>query len=293
MVEIRIAAVMAVHNRRALTLTCLDSLRSQLLPGGTLDVFVLDDASTDGTAEAVAQRHPDVRLLRGDGHQYWNGGMRRALDQAMAGDYDYYLWMNDDTRLVDNGGLALLLQTEQQLRERGHDPVIVVGTTRHPDTSELTYGGQTRLSRHRPLSWTLLQPGSEPQRCETMNGNIVLIPREVIRRVGNIDPAYIHLMGDLDYGLRAGAAGCQVWIAPGTVGECASHPPRRTDLQPLRWELRRLWSVKELPPRPWLIFSHRWAGRLWFFYWLSPYLRRGLGLLLQRTRVLASVSGVR
>ena len=293
MVETRIAAVMAVHNRRALTLTCLDSLRSQHLPGGTLDVFVLDDASTDGTAEAVAQRHPDVRLLHGDGQQYWNGGMRRALDEAMAGDYDYYLWMNDDTTLVDDGVLALLLQTERQLRERGHDPVIVAGTTRHPDTGELTYGGHVRLSRHRPLRWTLVQPGDEPQRCETMNGNIVLIPREVIRRVGNIDPAYIQQMGDLDYGLRAGAAGCQVWIAPGTVGECASHPPRRTDLQPLRRELRRLWSVKELAPRPWFVFSHRWAGRLWLLFWLSPYLRRGLGLIVERTHVRFTVPGVR
>jgi GT2 family glycosyltransferase len=293
MAGIRIAAVMAVHNRRALTLACLDSLRTQQLPGATLDVFVLDDASTDGTAEAVTQHHPDVRLLRGDGHLYWNGGMRCALDQAMAGDYDYYLWMNDDTTLVDNGVLALLLYTEQQLRERGHGPVILAGTTRHPQTGEPTYGGQVRLSPRRPLRWTLMQPGSQPRRCETMNGNIVLVPRAVVQRVGNIDPAYIQQMGDLDYGLRASAAGCEVWIAPGTVGECASHPPRRTDLQPLRHELRRLWSVKELAPRPWLVFTHRWAGRLWFFYWLSPYLRRGLGLILQRTRVRSTVSGVR
>ena len=61
----RIAAVMAVHNRKALTLACLDSLRAQQVPDSTLDVFVLDDASTDGTAEAVTRRHPDVRLLDG------------------------------------------------------------------------------------------------------------------------------------------------------------------------------------------------------------------------------------
>jgi hypothetical protein len=51
--------------------------------------------------------------------------------------------------------------------------------------------------------------------------------------------------------------------------------------------------VKELAPVPWLVFTHRWAGRLWFFYWLSPYLRRGLGLILQRTRLRSTVSGVR
>ena len=160
MTGIRIAAVMTVHNRRALTLECLDSLRAQQVPGGALDVFVVDDGSTDGTAEAVTQHHPDVRLLCGNGDLYWNGGMRRALDEAMAGDYDYYLWMNDDTKLVGDAVIALLLQTEQQLRERGHVPVIVVGTTRHPETGEHTYGGQVRLFRWRRLRWTLVQPGN-------------------------------------------------------------------------------------------------------------------------------------
>jgi GT2 family glycosyltransferase len=284
---------MAVHNRRDLTLACLDDLRHQQVPGGTLDVFVLDDASTDGTADAVAQRHPEVRVLQGDGELYWNGGMRRALGEAMRGDYDYYLWMNDDTRLVDDGVLALLLRTEGQLRERGHPRVILAGTTRHPETGEPTYGGRSRLSRRRRMRWTLVRPGSEPRPCESMNGNVVLVPRAVVRQVGNIDRAYIQQMGDLDYGLRARAAGCEVWVAPGTVGVCASHPPRRTDVQPLRRELARLWSAKELAPRSWAVFTHRWAGRLWFVYWLSPYLRRGLGLILERVRARFTVPGVR
>lgn len=292
MAGLRIAAVMAVHNRRDLTLACLDSLRAQQLAGDTLDVFVLDDASTDGTAAALLERHPDVRLLRGNGQLYWNGGMRRAFGEAMAADYDYYLWMNDDTEL-DDGVVELLLRTERELREQGHGPVIVAGTTRHPDTGELTYGGQVRLSRWRRVAWTLVQPGGEPRPCETMNGNTVLIPRAVVQSVGNIDPAYVQQMGDFDYGLRARAAGCEVWVAPGTVGTCASHSERRTDLQPLQRELARLWSVKELAPRPWLVFTRRWAGRLWPIYWLSPYVRRGLGLVLQRTPLRHSVSGVR
>ncbi|HEY6795296.1 MAG TPA: glycosyltransferase family 2 protein [Kineosporiaceae bacterium] len=281
MADPRIAAVMTVHNRKDLTLACLDRLRAQHVPGTTLDVFVLDDASTDGTAEAVIRRHPEVRLLRGNGDLYWGGGMQRALGAAMADDYDYYLWMNDDTTL-DDGALSLLLGCELEVRERGHGPVIVVGSTRHPDTGELTYGGRVRLSRRRPLGWTLVEPGSEPRPCETMNGNTVLVPRAVVERVGTIDPAYVQQMGDFDYGLRARAAGCEVWVAPGTVGTCASHPARRTDLQPLRQELARLWSVKELSPKPWFVFTRRWAGPLWPVYWLSPYLRRGLGLILER-----------
>jgi GT2 family glycosyltransferase len=116
-----------------------------------------------------------------------------------------------------------------------------------------------------------------------MNGNATLISRVVVRRVGNIDPAFVQQMGDFDYGLRARAAGCSVWIAPGTVGACASHPKRRPGEQPLGEQLRQLWSIKELTPRSWAVFCRRWAGRLWPLYWLSPYVRRGARLVLERT----------
>jgi GT2 family glycosyltransferase len=278
---VRIAAVMTVYNRVDLTLACLRSLRRQDALGATLDIYVVDDASTDGTADRVCDEHPDVVLLRGNGDLFWNGGMRLAFGAALRGDYDHYLWMNDDTRL-DDGALRRLLETERTLRERGEPPAIVVGSTRHPETGLLSYGGVRRTSSRRPLSFMLVAPGEDPEPAETMNGNIALVPREVARRVGNIDPAYRQKMGDFDYGLRARKQGCAVWVAPGTIGECATHPGRRTDEQPLLDELRRLWSVKELPPRPWATFVRRWAGPLWPAYWLSPYVRRGAGLVAER-----------
>jgi len=277
----RVAAVLAAYNRRDLTLACVRSLRGQQVPGVAVDAFALDDASSDGTAAAIAEEFPEVTLLHGDGKLYWNGGMRRAFAAAIAGDYDYYLWMNDDTEL-DDGALAVLLDTERQLRHHGHDTVIVAGSTRHPDTGELTYGGVVRPHRWRPMRTELVEPGDTPRPCDTMNGNATLISRAVVRRVGNIDPAFVQQMGDFDYGLRARAAGCSVWIAPGTVGTCASHPKRRPGEQALGDELRQLWSIKELTPRSWAIFCRRWAGRLWPLYWLSPYVRRGARLILER-----------
>ena len=115
-----------------------------------------------------------------------------------------------------------------------------------------------------------------------MNGNVVLISRAVAQRVGNIDPAFVQQMGDFDYGLRARAAGCSVWVAPGTVGTCA-HPERRPGDRAHVEEVRRLWSVKELKPGPWAVYSKRYAGRLWPLYWLSPYVRRATQVVLRRT----------
>jgi GT2 family glycosyltransferase len=288
----RVAAVMAAYNRRELTLACLRSLRAQRVPGVTVDAFVLDDGSSDGTSEAIAEQFPDVTVLHGDGELYWNGGMRRAFAAAIAGDYDHYLWLNDDVYL-DDGALAVLLDTEQRLRERGDEAVIVAGSTRHPDTGELTYGGVVHPHRWRPLRSELVEPGDAPRPCNTMNGQVVLISRAVVQRIGNIDPAFVHLGGDYDYGLRARAAGCSVWVAPGTVGTCASHPERRTDERPLGEELRRLWSLKQLKAGPWAVYSRRWAGRLWPMYWLSPYVRRGIRLVLERTPRRRTVAGRR
>jgi GT2 family glycosyltransferase len=184
--------------------------------------------------------------------------------------------------LVDDEGLAVLLDTARQLRERGEEAVIVAGSTRHPDTGELTYGGVIHPHRWRPLRSELVEPGDAPRPCDTTNGNATFISRAVVQRIGNIDPAFVQQMGDFDYGLRAQAAGCSVWLAPGTVGTCASHPERRTDEQPLGEELRRRWSLKQLKPGPWAVYCRRWAGRLWPLYWLSPYVRGGLRLVLQR-----------
>ena len=220
-------------------------------------------------------------MLHGDGQLYWNGAMRHAFAAAIDGDYDYYLWMNDDTVLGDRG-LATLVDTARQLRERGDEAVVVAGSTTHPDTGELIYGGVVHPHRWRPLRSELVEPGDAPRPCDTMNGNATLVSRTVVQRVGNLDPAFVQQMGDFDYGLRARAAGCSVWVAPGTVGTCASNPLRRTDERPLGEELRQLWSLKELKPGPWAVYSRRWAGKLWPMYWLSPYVRGGIRLVLQR-----------
>jgi GT2 family glycosyltransferase len=287
----RVAALMAAYNRRELTLRCLRSLRAQRVPGVTVDVFALDDGSRDGTSEAIAEQFPEVTVLHGDGELYWSGGMRQAFAAAIAGDYDHYLWLNDDVYL-DDGALVVLLDTAAQLRQRG-EVVIVVGSTRDPQTGQLTYGGVIHPHRWRPLRSELVEPGDAPRPCDTMNGQVVLIPRAVVQRIGNIDPAFVQLMGDFDYGLRARAAGCSIWVAPGTVASCAPHPEHRTDQQPVVAEWRRLWSDTELVPGPWAVYSRRWAGRLWLLYWLSPYVRRGSRILLERAPRRRTVAGRR
>lgn len=270
----RIGALLTSFNRRELTLACLRSIERQRGHDAKIVTYLVDDASSDGTAEAVAAEFPEVRLLHGDGQQYWNGGMRMAFAEAQADGYDAYLWLNDDTRM-DDDAVATLLGAQEWIDGHGHAPAIVAGSTRHPDDPErLTYGGRTRPDPRRPLHFALVPPDPErPRPVETCNGNCVLVPSTVAESVGNLDPAFRQQMGDFDYGLRARAAGFGVWIAPGTIGECAPNPDARYGQEPLADELRQLWSVKLLEPTAWRTFTRRHAGPLWPLYFASPYVR--------------------
>ena len=264
----RVTVLMASFNRRLRTLRCLESLFRQH-QRVRLRVVLVDDASSDGTAEAVALAYPEVTVIPGSGSLYWAGAMRLAFERARDMPFDYVLWLNDDVSLAD-GALDALITTERQLRaDRG--PVIVVGALRDPATGVTSYSGVRRRGLKR-TAFHQVRPGSSPRRAETMNGNVVLVPKEVAGRVGNLDGAYQHGMADYDYGLRAGAAGVEIWVAPGIVGECSrDQRPRNVGSLKERW--RTVTSAKGIPPRDWLVFTRRHAGPLWALYWLRPYLR--------------------
>jgi GT2 family glycosyltransferase len=281
----RIAALLTCHNRKSKTLASLTALfNQQHLPTTvTIDVYLVDDGSTDGTAETVAQSYPQVKILQGDGNLFWNGGMRQAFTEAVQHDYDAYLWLNDDTVLYPHA-MSQLLDTCHHLRERGEQQIIVTGSTCDPQTQTLTYGGVVRRSWLRPLKFDLVEPGEQVKPCDTMNGNCVLIAREVVQAVGNLDPAFTHYAGDWDYGLRARQQGCTIWIAPGYVGTCSQNyqPGAAVKLSvDLGEGIKKIGQPKGLPVREqtlhpfweWKVFAQRHGGLLWPIYWFIPYRR--------------------
>jgi GT2 family glycosyltransferase len=205
--------------------------------------------------------------------------MRLAMTEAMKSDPDFYWWLNDDT-LVEQDALARLLETSTSLADAGVATPIVVGSTRDPETGQVTYGGWARASWWHPLRFRLVEPTAAPARCDAMNGNCTLIPRSVVEKVGNLDPAFTHGRGDYDYALRAWASGCSVWVAAGYFGECSHNSPcgswRDTNAR-LPDRLERVLHPKGLPPREWAIFSRRHAGPLWPLYWSGTYVKLVMG----------------
>ena len=271
----RIVVLMACHNRREKTLACLAALyRNPLPPGTSLGVVLVDDGSTDGTGDAVCTAYPEVQIVRGDGSLFWNGGMRLAWDVAQNSPYDYLLWLNDDTLLVDDT-LGRLLATEAQLCACLGRPAIIVGSTRVPGSETPSYGGSVRHNWLRPMNFLPIIPGKDAIKCDTMNGNCVLVPRKISLALGNLESRFVHAIGDTDYGLRANAAGYSVWVMPGFAGTCVNDDLAGGSYNdvtlPLAVRMRKILSHKGLPPRAWLVLTRRHAGVLWPLHWGWPY----------------------
>jgi GT2 family glycosyltransferase len=270
-----IAVLMTCHSRRDTTLRCLASLYDQNLSEDiAFQVYLVDDGSTDNTGKKVSEQFPDVTILQGDGQLYWGGGMRKAWALAMEGDYDHYLWLNDDTFLYSNA-LSNLLNASKQVLRKDRRAGIVVGSTQGVKSKETTYGGIVRKKKGRNLSFALVVPRDVVVPCDTINGNCALVPREIAETLGNLSGTFTHYLGDFDYGLRALEKGLPVYVCPGHIGSCDDHPSSDcfSPSVPFIRRWRKLHSAKGLPPKEWAIFLRRHVGWKWPFYMFKLYLR--------------------
>ena len=101
-------------------------------------------------------------------------------------------------------------------------PVLLAGSVCDPETGVTTYGGQRRRDWH-PLRYALVTPPDVPTTVDTVNGNVLLVPRETYRLLGHIDGGFAHSYADMDYGLRLRQAGGENVLIPGHVGTCAAN----------------------------------------------------------------------
>jgi len=206
-----ISVLLTCHNRKDKTLQCLTALYNQkyLNEDFTIDVFLVDDASTDGTNEAVKNQFPLVNVIHGDGNLFWNRGMYRAWETAViAKDFDYYLWLNDDTFLYENA-IKNMLEASKLTQNQA----AICGSTYSLNSQNISYGGNSKEG-------ILLVPNGCLQESYSFNGNVVLIPKFVYNKVGILDSRFPHAIGDFEYSLRIRKYGLKSFICKDFVGSC-------------------------------------------------------------------------
>lgn len=239
-----LAILMTVHNRKEKTLNCLKHIFNQLpIKNWEIDVYMTDDGCIDGTPEEVAKRYPDVKIIRGDGNLFWNRGMVKAwIAASNTREYDAYLWLNDDTTLLENSINTLC--TSHSLKPE----CILVGATKASNSNTITYGGLYSYANH-----TLIAPNGTLQKCGLFTGNIVLVPNSVYLKLGTLDNYYSHALGDTDYALMANENHIDSYVCQEILGICDRNLSKPKWMRPeisLKERINNLFSpLSYFPPK--------------------------------------------
>jgi hypothetical protein len=212
---VKLSILIISYNTRPLTLDCLQSLFAQA-QNPDFEVLVVDNASTDGSADAIAAAFPAVRLWARDDNLGFAGANNFAAQHARG---DWLLLLNPDT-VIRNHAIDRLLTFAQDQQARDPQAGIFGGRTifadETPNTTSCwhrptpwgmfcTAAGLTALARGTPLfdpEFVRLQPQG-PQPVDIVTGCFFLITRRLWEQLGGFDPAFFMYGEEADLCLRA------------------------------------------------------------------------------------------
>ena len=206
-----ICVIVTTFNRRDITHRFLESLIGQLQEYKIANLIVLvDDSSSDGTSEMVASDFPEVKLLHGNGHLYWAGGVRLAISQLGESLHNLrgILLINDDIVLAD-GSISSMIEIAESKRA-------VIGGTVVTHTGDVESSGSTLGLICKPKPRLRIANGAV-QDCDLLPGHIMYIPMYIFRNLNGFDKNFPYRFIDLEFSLRAKRSGIPVLLAPQIV----------------------------------------------------------------------------
>lgn len=203
MTRLRVGAVVVTHNRRTVLPGTLRAIQAQTRPPDRL--YVVDNASEDGTTDLLRTEFPDATHIRLAENLGSAGGLAQGMAAARDDGFDAY-WLFDDDSVPDADALDVLLAAH-------HDgaPCGIVGSRggfiRHGLIRHV-HDPRTRLDERiasRPF----------PVDFAEFDGSVVL--REVVDTIGLPRVEYFMMLESVEFSLRARRAGFGITVVPRDV----------------------------------------------------------------------------
>lgn len=295
--SVQVVILVVCYNNRDEVAACLDSLAGTQASSITTEVVVVDNASSDGSADLVAERFPQVHLVRLERNTGFTGGNNVGIDYIRRHwpDTPFVMLLNADT-VAQPGFLRPLVEHMQahpncaiaQSRLMLADEpqrINTAGNVSH-------YLGFGYMSGYRQL---LGPPFDTPQPIDFASGAAMLIRMSDLSDDEPLfDPSFFMYLEDAELAWRMRSRGREVWYIPDSVIEHHYQPtaPRRAyeHLERNRWLLLlthyRWRTMLLLGPALLLMELGQWtfallygcAGAKWrsYAYFLSSTARKAL-----------------
>lgn len=208
-------------NTRELLSRCLISVlhEAQASSTGQVEIYVVDNASTDGSTDLVKERFPPVRLIENS----TNVGFARANNQALRrASGEYVVLLNSDTRVLQGAFATLLRFMDEHPDAGGCGPALLnADGTLQPSCYPMRTPGREfwRLTFLEAI-WPRANYPQErwgrqtPRQVEVIKGACLVLRRRALDEVGLLDDRYFMYTEEMDLCCRLLEAGLKLWWVP-------------------------------------------------------------------------------
>ncbi len=252
--DTNVSIIIPVYDKLELTKQCLASLWRHT-PGDRYEIIVVDNGSTDGTAEYLRELESDgkVKALVQDENLGFARGCNRGAAAARG---RYLLFLNNDTEVTE-GWLSPLVQTLDQdpfVGAVGNKLLFPDGTIQHAGVALVQedrqqgqiFGARHVLYRKSPES----KAANQPQIMRALTAACLMVRSEAFFQVVGFDEAYWNGNEDVDLCLKLGEAGWRLVYRPESVvvhHESQSGPERWSGLSDNQKRLHARWQGRVTP----------------------------------------------
>jgi GT2 family glycosyltransferase len=201
---VKLSVVIPVHNRAQLTGRCLEAvLADERRPD---ELIVVDDASTDSTADLLASYSEAIRAVRLDRNEGFAAACNRG---AALADGEAIVFLNNDTEPRPGWLAALAAYAE------AHPAAAVLGARLLYPTGAVQHAGVAIGQDGYPHNLYAGFPFDHPavarsRRLQAVTGACMLVRREAFEAAGGFDTGFLNSLEDVDLCLRIGEAGGEV-----------------------------------------------------------------------------------
>jgi GT2 family glycosyltransferase len=201
-------------NGREDTVSCLDAITKVSEP--RVRVVCVDNGSTDGSVKAIHDRHPEMHLIENAWNLGFAGGCNVGIRWALAQGAEWVVLLNNDAVIAPDA-IAEFAAAAEQCPEAG----VLAGKLYHADRPyRVWYAGNRFLpwlgysGRHRGEGRRDRPRYRRASPTDRANGALMAISRAAIESVGMLDEQLFAYVEDIDFSVRARAAGFEVLFVP-------------------------------------------------------------------------------
>jgi GT2 family glycosyltransferase len=217
-----IAIVIVTWNKLSSLKLLLGDIANVEKPSSIIDVYIVDNASTDGTSDWIENHCQDINLIRTEKNCGGSGGFSLGLKATSELNYSY-IWLLDDDVRLDSESLVKLVAVLQQ-----HPDIGIVGSQirklNQPDFiqelgSKIYQPKAHLLGLFANEHYTKISSNNleiSYLAVDVVAAASLLVRASLVRKMGYFENYFLHF-DDVEWCLRAGKYGMKVAAAPGSI----------------------------------------------------------------------------